>query len=67
MRRLFLAIPLAAGIMTGCGSDVPTAKLIPPATRKEAPDFTLKTIDGRDFSLASLRGKPVLLNFWAVG
>lgn len=30
-----------------------------------APDFTLNTLDGRSVSLKSLRGKVVLLNFWA--
>ena len=29
-----------------------------------APDFTLKDIDGKDFTLSSLRGKYVLLDFW---
>ncbi len=30
-----------------------------------APDFVAKTLDGKDVSLKSLRGKAVLLNFWA--
>ena len=30
-----------------------------------APDFTLKTIDGASVTLSSLRGRAVLLNFWA--
>jgi cytochrome c biogenesis protein CcmG/thiol:disulfide interchange protein DsbE len=32
---------------------------------KLAPPLKLKTLDGKDFDLASLRGKPVLLDFWA--
>ena len=31
----------------------------------QAPDINLKTIDGKQFSLASLRGKYVVLDFWA--
>ena len=32
---------------------------------KLAPDFTLRLFNGGSVSLASLKGKPVLLNFWA--
>jgi thiol-disulfide isomerase/thioredoxin len=30
-----------------------------------APDFTLKTLDGREVTLSGLRGKAVVVNFWA--
>ena len=30
-----------------------------------APDFTLKTLEGQDISLNSLKGKVVVLDFWA--
>jgi cytochrome c biogenesis protein CcmG/thiol:disulfide interchange protein DsbE len=30
-----------------------------------APDFTLKTLDGKSVSLSDYRGTPVVLNFWA--
>ena len=32
---------------------------------RPAPDFTLKTFDGQSISLASLKGKPVLVSFWS--
>jgi thiol-disulfide isomerase/thioredoxin len=32
---------------------------------KLAPDFTLQTLEGRNMRLSDLRGKAVLLNFWA--
>ena len=31
-----------------------------------APDFTLQTIDGESITLSDLRGKPVMLTFWAI-
>ncbi len=31
---------------------------------KPAPDFTVVTKDGTEVSLASLRGQPVIVNFW---
>ena len=34
------------------------------AAGKEAPDFTLNDINGKPFSLSSLRGKYVVLDFW---
>jgi tetratricopeptide (TPR) repeat protein/peroxiredoxin len=33
----------------------------------EAPDFSLPDVDGKVRMLSGLRGKPVLLNFWAAG
>ncbi|MEO6837136.1 MAG: TlpA disulfide reductase family protein [Ginsengibacter sp.] len=35
------------------------------AVGQMAPDFTLSDVDGKPFSLSSLRGKYVLLDFWA--
>ncbi|NPA41658.1 MAG: TlpA family protein disulfide reductase [Aquificae bacterium] len=32
---------------------------------KPAPDFKLKTLDGKEVSLSDYRGKVVLINFWA--
>jgi cytochrome c biogenesis protein CcmG/thiol:disulfide interchange protein DsbE len=32
---------------------------------RPAPDFTLTTFEGTTISLAGLRGKPVVINFWA--
>lgn len=36
-----------------------------PAIGHPAPDFTLSTPDGQTRTLSDLRGKPVILNFWA--
>ncbi len=32
---------------------------------QQAPDFTLRTLSGESSSLSDVRGKKVLLNFWA--
>jgi cytochrome oxidase Cu insertion factor (SCO1/SenC/PrrC family) len=32
-----------------------------------APDFTLRLFSGQDITLSGLRGKPVLMDFWASG
>jgi len=43
-----------------------TAGLPPaPAVGHPAPDFTLTSLSGETFTLSSLRGTPVVLNFWA--
>lgn len=38
----------------------------PDVLGKAAPDLKTKSLDGADFDLASLRGKVVLLDFWAL-
>ena len=36
-----------------------------PLIGKQAPDFTLPTLDGEEVSLSQFGGQPVLINFWA--
>ncbi len=36
-----------------------------PEGLKRAPDIALRTIDGNEINLAELRGRPVLVTFWA--
>ena len=33
--------------------------------KKEAPAFSLKGLDGKQFSLSDFKGKPLLIVFWA--
>jgi cytochrome c biogenesis protein CcmG/thiol:disulfide interchange protein DsbE len=54
---------LAATLMAACS--IPLAALAVPRPGQPAPPFSLPTVDGKTLTLASLRGKPVYLNFYA--
>ena len=43
------------------------ASSVSPQEKKAAPDFEVKTLDGKPLRLVDLRGKVVVLNFWFVG
>jgi peroxiredoxin len=68
---LLIALMLVAGLAWVWIWRVPAgATALPalppaPAVGHPAPGFELPTIAGEDFDLASLRGTPVVLNFWA--
>jgi cytochrome c biogenesis protein CcmG, thiol:disulfide interchange protein DsbE len=51
---------LAALLLTGC-----PAAAGPPKVGQEAPNLTLPRLEGGEVQLTDLRGKVVLLNFWA--
>ena len=38
---------------------------VAPAQAQQAPDFTLRNLENQEVSLSELRGKVVLINFWA--
>ena len=61
-----LAIALALGLVATscqCATDGDTAGS--PQVGKLAPDFELDTLDGQTVVLSQLRGRPVVVNFWA--
>lgn len=63
MAVLILFNPLEASQTAGGGAPTP----VPAAVREGelAPDFTAQTATGETVSLAEMRGRPVLINFWA--
>lgn len=60
---LVIAVPLIALLASGFGRD--PGAIASPLINKPAPNFTLRTLDGRSLALHDIRGKPVVLNFWA--
>ena len=60
----FLVVaPLVVVLASGFGRD---AKALPNVMEgREAPAFSLSDMDGQAVSLAGLRGRPVVINFWA--
>lgn len=70
MLALIAAILLALFLLPSCGGSVrrsaqPDDGTTLVAAGDEAPDFTVAMFEGDSVTLSSLRGKVVLLNFWA--
>lgn len=57
----FITLGLVLFLLLRPGSS--SARAVVPGT--PAPDFTLQALDGSTVRLSDLRGRPVLLNFWA--
>jgi cytochrome c biogenesis protein CcmG/thiol:disulfide interchange protein DsbE len=55
--------PLIWVLAAGFGHDPHAVPFV--LENRPAPAFSLTTLDGKTVSLASLRGKPVLVNFWS--
>ena len=58
-----LTVPLL--IFLGIGFKFDPRKIESPLLDQPAPEFTLVDLDGRVVSSDALRGKPVVMNFWA--
>jgi peroxiredoxin len=67
-RFLLIAALLLMGLLSlsGCSGESPsTPPAGPVAVGQPAPDFTLSDLNGQSYTLSQLRGKVVIVNFWA--
>ncbi|MCC7165557.1 MAG: redoxin domain-containing protein [Anaerolineae bacterium] len=62
---MFVGMFAAIGIVLALLAWAVQSKSAPPLASGIAPDFSLTTFDGQDIRLSELRGKPVIINFWA--
>lgn len=63
---MIVALLLLSCALAACTEPAaPTPSGGPPAVGQTAPDFTLTDLAGKSYSLAALRGKVVIVNFWA--
>ena len=73
MKRLHhIAISLSACCLAFAATSAPgqiastASEIIAPPKRLTAPNFTVTDVQGKPFTLATLKGKVVLLDFWAI-
>ncbi len=62
---LALSVPLLRGVAVPERTAIAEGAEAAALSSQIAPDFTLQTLDGESVTLSSLRGKVVLINFWA--
>jgi cytochrome c biogenesis protein CcmG/thiol:disulfide interchange protein DsbE len=64
VKILIVTVMLVSGLAAvGCSGGGDSGGL--PAPGRPAPDFKLQSLDGQTVSLSALKGRPVLVNFWA--
>src|SRR3979411_2706480 len=64
MRRVFLAGSLILSVVLTSSLIAASRAASPTLGGKEAPDFVLKAMDGRNLRMSEFRGQVVLVNFW---
>jgi len=67
-RAILLIIVVLVLLLPGCSANPGTSETQTPSVAQvgaPAPDFQLQDLNGKTVSLSSLRGSPVMLNFWA--
>ncbi len=63
-KRLRHSLLTAAFLLAGLGSPARAADA-PPAGPAKLPEFSLKDVDGKDWTSSQFKGKALLVDFWA--
>jgi peroxiredoxin len=66
MRSVLLGLSLILSAILATTSLVASSRAaLPTLVGKDAPDFVLRSMDGRNLRMSEFRGQVVLVNFWA--
>lgn len=60
-----VVLTLVAAVAAGCSAASSGPPAASPSAEYAKLDVTLKDLDGHDVNLASFKGRPLLINFWA--
>lgn len=65
MKKLMVMLCCAIAFASGCNKDQSGTPAKAPSEQKPAPEISVVSLDNQVLALSSLKGKVVLLNFWA--
>jgi len=65
LKKLLVVLCCVTAFAAGCSKDKPGASVKAPSEKSQAPEISAVSLDNQQLTLASLKGKVVLLNFWA--
>ncbi|MDD2500878.1 MAG: TlpA disulfide reductase family protein [Geobacter sp.] len=65
MKKILLLLCCAVVLVSGCNKVKTDAPVKAPVEKSQAPEISVVSLDNQQLTLASLKGKVVLLNFWA--
>ncbi len=65
MKKLLVVLCCFVALAVGCSKDKSGDASKKPSEKSQAPEISVVSLDNQQLTLASLKGKVVLLNFWA--